>query len=227
MTDVIRLALRPAERQTLGENVAASLREAIFDGRFPPGQRLAEAQIAAGLRVSRAPVREALAVLEQEGLVCRSVNRGTTVVRFSRHDLDEICSLRLPLELLAVRRVIAGATGELLERLAANVRETAGSSTPGELTSLDIEFHETLVRGADHGRLLAAWLALRSQVRLLMLRRNLTDADSRRGTVTGHEALLEAIRARDEGRAVALVESLHRRQHEWLIQGFDEAGATA
>jgi DNA-binding GntR family transcriptional regulator len=57
-------ALRPAARQTLGEHVARSLREAIFGGLFPPGQRLAEGPIARRLQVSRAPVRDALAALE-------------------------------------------------------------------------------------------------------------------------------------------------------------------
>jgi DNA-binding GntR family transcriptional regulator len=226
MTDETMLELRPAARQTLGENIADSLREAIFGGVFRPGQRLAEAQIAGRLKVSRAPVREALAVLDQEGLVRRSVNRGTTVVRFSRRDVDEICSLRLPLEVLAARRAVAHATEASLEALAANIRETEAAGTPERLTALDLEFHETLLRAADHGRLLSAWQGLRSQIRLLMLRRNVTDARSRRGTVLGHRELLEAIRARDEARAVALVERDHQRQFEWLIQGFDEAEAT-
>src|SRR5439155_24684722 len=104
------LALRPATRQTLGEHVADSLREAIFGGLFQPGQRLAEASLASTLKVSRAPVREALASLEQEGLVSRTTNRGTTVISLSRTDVEEICSLRLPLEILAVQQAIEHGT---------------------------------------------------------------------------------------------------------------------
>jgi DNA-binding GntR family transcriptional regulator len=83
--------LRPATRQTLGANVAESLREAIFGGVFKPGQRLAEAPIASTLKVSRAPVREALASLEQEGLVSRASNRGGGGPRGSagRHHGDQ------------------------------------------------------------------------------------------------------------------------------------------
>jgi DNA-binding GntR family transcriptional regulator len=225
MSEEALLALRPAARQTLGEHIAASLREAIFGGLFQPGQRLAEAKIASRLKVSRAPVRDALACLEQEGLVSRTTNRGTTVVSLSRKDVEEICSLRPTLEALAVRQAIAMGSGKHLERLAANVRETEKACTPEQLATLDLEFHETLVRAAGHGRLLSAWLGLRSQIRLLMMRRNLTDADSRRGTVQGHKELLEAIRACDEARAVALVETHHQRQYDWLIKGFDEAEA--
>src|SRR5262249_37542282 len=121
MPEPALFALRPATRQTLGENVADSLREAIFRGLFKPGQRLAEAPIASTLKVSRAPVREALASLEQEGLVSRTTNRGTTVISLSRKDVEEICSLRLPLEILAVRQAIEKATGAQWAELAANV----------------------------------------------------------------------------------------------------------
>jgi DNA-binding GntR family transcriptional regulator len=219
------LALRPPTRQSLGENIAESLRDAILRGRFKPGQRLAEAPLANTLKVSRAPVREALASLEQEGLVTRSMNRGTTVISLSRKDVDEICSLRLVLEILAVRQAIESGTDEHWARLAANVRETEKARTPEQLATLDLEFHDTLMRAAGHGRLLNTWLGLRSQIRLLMIRRNLSDANSHRATVHGHKELLEAIRERNMTRAVALVETHHRRQHDWLIEGFDEVEA--
>jgi DNA-binding GntR family transcriptional regulator len=218
-------ALRPATRQTLGENVADSLREAIFRGLFKPGQRLAEASIASSLKVSRAPVREALASLEQEGLVNRTTNRGTIVISLSRKDVEEICSLRLPLEILAVQRAIEYRTGEHWTQLTANVRETEKARSPEQLATLDLEFHDTLMRAADHGRLLITWLGLRSQIRLLMMRRNLSDAASHRATVQGHKELLEAIQARDVARAVEVVQTHHQRQYDWLIEGFDEVEA--
>ena len=89
---------------------------------------------------------------------------------------------RQPLEILAVRQAIEKATGEQWAELAANVRETEKARSPEQLTTLDLEFHQTLVRAADHGRLLSTWLGLRSQVRLLMMRRNLSDAESHRAT---------------------------------------------
>jgi DNA-binding GntR family transcriptional regulator len=225
MEETVSFSLKPAPRQTLGENVAASLREAIFGGHFEPGQRLAEASLATTLKVSRAPVREALASLEQEGLVNRALNRGKTVINLCRNDVEEICSLRLPLEVLAVRQVIKHGTGEHWAELVANVRETEKACTPKQLTALDLQFHETLIRSAGHGRLLNTWLGLRSQIRLLMMRRNLSDSDSRRVTVQGHNELLEAIRERDEPRALDIVEKHQQRQYDWLIEAFDEAEA--
>jgi DNA-binding GntR family transcriptional regulator len=58
-----------------------------------------------------------------------------------------------------------------------------------------------------------------------MMRRNLSDADSRRATVMGHGELLEAIRDRDLASAVEGVEKHHQRQYNWLIATFDEAEA--
>lgn len=225
MAENLPLVLRPAARQTLSEHTAASLREAIFGGLFQPGQRLAEAQIASSLKVSRAPVREALASLEQEGLISRSASRGMIVVCLTRKDVEEICCLRLPLEVLATRLVSRDGTEEDFKRLAANVRETAGASSAERLAELDLEFHEGLVRAAGHGRLLAAWLNLRSQIRLLMIQRNLIDTESRRGTVRSHEQLLGAMRRRDEARAVALVEMHHQEQYERLIKTLGEERA--
>jgi DNA-binding GntR family transcriptional regulator len=225
MSKDLLLALRPATRQTLGENVADSLREAIFGGLFKPGQRLAEALIASTLKVSRAPVREALASLEQEGLVSRTTNRGTTVISLSRKDVEEICSLRLPLEILAVRQAIENGTGEDWAQLAANVRQTEKARSPEQLATLDLEFHDTLMRAAGHGRLLNSWLGLRSQIRLLMMRRNLSDVDSHRATVHCHKELLEAIQSRDAACAIKLVERHQQRQYDWLIEGFDEVEA--
>src|SRR5438128_10096676 len=97
------LRLPPAARQTLGESVAGSLREAIFSGLIKPGNRIAQAQVAGELGVSQAPVRDALATLEREGLVERSINNGAVVTVLSPEDIEEICSLRISLEVLALR----------------------------------------------------------------------------------------------------------------------------
>lgn len=170
-------------------------------------------------------MREALPSLEPEGPVSRATNRGTTGINLSRRDVEEICSLRLPLKFLAVRRAIENGTAEHWARMEANVRETEQVCTPDQLATPDLEVHDTMMRAAGHGRLLATWLGLRSQIRLLMMRRNLSDAASHRATVQGHKELLEAIRARDPPRTIAGVELHHQRQYDWLIGRFDEVEA--
>src|SRR5438132_8027075 len=111
-------------RRTLADSIARSLRDAILGGQLSSGQRLAEGQLAGNLKVSRAPVREALASLEQEGLVSRTPNGATSVTHLSRNDVEEICSLRLPLEVLAVRLAITRGAAADWSGLADNIRLT-------------------------------------------------------------------------------------------------------
>lgn len=220
-TDVI--PLKPATRQNLSDSITDSLRDAIFDGRFRPGQRLAEAQLANTLKVSRAPVREALSFLQQEGLVSRTPSGGTTVSDLTRQDVDEICTLRAPLETLAVRLAIANGTHAAWADLKANLKATETVSDPRKLAQVDLEFHEIIVRAANHGRLLSSWLNLRSQIRLVMVQRNQSDANSHAGTVQGHRELFDAIAAGDPARAVELLKFHLTAQHEWFVRSFFDA----
>jgi DNA-binding GntR family transcriptional regulator len=220
------IVLKPATRQNLSDSITESLRDAIFGGLFRPGQRLAEAQLASSLKVSRAPVREALTSLEQEGLVCRAPSGSTTVSHLSRQDVDEICTLRAPLEVLAVKLAIANGSPTAWAELKANLKATEKVDDPRQLAQLDLEFHELIVRAANHGRLLSSWSNLRSQIRLIMVQRNQADVTSRRGTVQGHRELVDAIVARDPARAAALLEFHLNAQHEWFIKSFTDTGTS-
>ena len=143
--DSVFTLMRPPARQTLADGITGSLRDAIFGGLFKPGQRLAEGKLASSLKVSRAPVREALASLEQEGLIRRMPSGGTTVTSLSRRDVEEICSLRTPLEALALRLAIAKGHEDRWAELADNIRASEETSDPRELAQMDLEFHEALV----------------------------------------------------------------------------------
>lgn len=218
MSDVLSIPLQPAIRLTLGERVADSLREAIFGGHFKPDQRLSEAQVASRLRVSRAPVRDALAQLELEGLVVRANNRGIAVRVLAHTDVDEICSLRCALEGLALKRALRQPE-DYADQLAEVIQETKGVETPDALALVDLKFHETLVRAARHERLLTAWLNLRSQIRLLLVQRNVADAGTRQGTVRSHAELLRVIRSGDEARALALLDRHLGDHYTWFLAG--------
>jgi DNA-binding GntR family transcriptional regulator len=207
----------------LADNIAESLRDAILRGRFTAGERLAEAKLAGSLQVSRGPVREALAALEQEGLVTRTAAGSATVSHLSQRDVEEICTLRLPLEILAVQLACQKATEVDLAMLEDNVRSTERLYEPTCLAESDLEFHEMIVRAADHSRLLSSWLNLRSQICLIMLQRNLKDAGSRRGTVLGHKDLLNALVARDPAAAVTVLQHHLRKQYEWIMSTFAQA----
>ena len=112
-----------APSASLAKSIRVRLREAILKGNFAPGAHLPEVEIAARYKVSRGPVREALAQLEQEGLVLLRRNRGAVVARLSRADLEEVYSLRLSLERLAVARAVRyGTDADFSELEAADLR---------------------------------------------------------------------------------------------------------
>ena len=119
------LQLEPITAVNLREHIEHSVRSAILSGAFEPGERLVESTIAEQLNVSRAPVREALAALQREGIVAHVPRKGYSVVDFSDRDVAEIYSLRILLETEALRRTLALVTAEDLADHLANPLEVS------------------------------------------------------------------------------------------------------
>ena len=198
--------LRPAKRQPLGQSVADSLREAVYSGRLRPGQRIGQIQVARELGVSQTTVREALTILEHDGLVEREANQGAVVRQLARTDVEEIVTLRATLEAMAVRLLIRQAKPEHLEALRENIRAMGSVRGAGAQAELDLDFHELLLRLAGHQRLLASWQSLRTQIKLLMVSHNLLNPRSARSTMANHRELLQLIEAGDQQGAAAHLE---------------------
>ena len=133
--------LKPVSiRQTVGEAV----RRALLEGRFRPGEALSEVALAAEMNVSRGPVREALLVLAQEGLVSHSQNYGFSVLNFTEQDRHEIQQVRLPLEILALdmaRRRIAELDLQQLTQLKDRILTEYRTDNVIECTQADLRFH--------------------------------------------------------------------------------------
>jgi DNA-binding GntR family transcriptional regulator len=199
-------SLKPAKRASLGDTVADSLRDAILTGRFRPGDRIGQIMVAQELGVSQTTVRDAFATLEREGLVERMQNQGAVVVELSREDIEEIISLRTALEVMAIRRVVQHATAEQIDELEENIHTMQAVRVPERMAELDLEFHNLLVRFANHKRLLACWQSLLGQLRLLLLYQHRRDRSSHQGTIRNHRGLVQLLRARDQEGAVKHVE---------------------
>ena len=202
--------LEPIENPDLVDRVYARLRLAIHDGTLPPGERLVERQLADRLGVSRAPVRDALHMLEQDGLVASTGRRGKTVATLSAQDSWEVYSLRAALEAMALRLATARATPEAIAELETIVAEMHIACEQGDLpmlATLDLRFHEAACRASGHGRLLWAWTAMSRQIQLLLhVDTRVAEAqyDDVRGIASRHEKLLAAIRSGDGDAAEAL-----------------------
>ena len=122
------------------------LKEAVFDGKFQQGELIAEIKIAKWLNVSQATVREALVLLEQNGLVVRQKNRKTQVNRLTTEEVRDRVSMRIALEALAAVNASEVMNGEELEKLCGIAEQMPPSVDGGRLTATqaDLEFHRYL-----------------------------------------------------------------------------------
>jgi len=219
------LALPP--KHTLTEDVTEQLRAAIFCGHFAPGERLSEEQLARTLGVSRGPIREAFVRLEREGLISSPANRRSVVATLSRRDLEEVYTIRLALERLAVQYAVHAAQPGDFAAMEANTQSLeeaiARGITEHEAANLDIGFHDLLYRAARHQHLLDAWLNIRSQVYLFLLSRNLANPDFRERVISrGHRTILDALKKRDEKVAVEEIEEHLRSAYTYIVQNYSD-----
>jgi DNA-binding GntR family transcriptional regulator len=224
----------PANRG-LGVDIAERLRSAILNGYFGPGERLPEEQLARTMGVSRGPVREALATLEREGLIVIRRNRGAFVAQLSREDLDEVYSLRVAIERLAVERCVANADDADLAELQGVVDRIAELMERGiteqDAAELDLEFHDIIYRSGQHRRLYDTWATLRPQIHVLLLNRNVAHEDFRDLVVSSHQEIVDAIRSRDREHAIELTMAhllgSYERVRQSHISRFGDGGASA
>jgi DNA-binding GntR family transcriptional regulator len=123
------------------ERVADHLRAAILGGRIGPGERVRQEEVAQRLGSSRLPVREALHILEAEGLIEHEANKGARVPRLGPHELDTIYRMRERLEPLALAESIPHLTGVELGRLDDLQRQIETDDDDARFLELDREFH--------------------------------------------------------------------------------------
>jgi DNA-binding GntR family transcriptional regulator len=195
------LPLRKVVGRVLRQEVCDELRQAILAGDLAPGTRVLEVQIATSMGVSRAPVREALRQLEQEGLIEFYPHRGAVVVGVPEDEIDVIYQLRATIEEEAISRVCANATPEAIERLEDCLAEIKGVRKERDMAKIaeaDLRFHRALVELSGFQLLLRIWSSLDGMVRA---RTYLAMSDRAPGRdflvesgVDSHAALVEAIK---------------------------------
>jgi GntR family transcriptional regulator of gluconate operon len=188
-------------------SIAALLREEIISGRLADGARLAEVRLAQQLSVSRGPVRNALQVLEGEGLVSTLANGRTIVVGFGEEDLNDLFEARFALESTAVRWGLD--RGHTLDDVFSAFEEMKAerTSTP-RLVDLDIDFHRVLVELSGSRFLVQAWLALAPVIHTVITlgNRSLAERDPERNfgrIIESHSLIVDSLRAGDADEVVS------------------------
>ena len=159
------------QRTTL-DSVVAVLRGAILDGSLAPGSQLREAHIAAELGVSRAPLREALSKLQEEGLVVKQPFRGAFVAEVGPKAVEEIATLRLRLEPFAVERSLAWLQTDRrtpkLRQLVKDLRDTANAGDVPASIEAHLALHRIFYEAADHKLLMDLWNSWEWQLQLFL-----------------------------------------------------------
>jgi DNA-binding GntR family transcriptional regulator len=143
---------------TMQEIVTDAVRDAILNGKYPPGQRLVADELAKDLGVSRMPVREALHRLEVMGLVSLVPHKGAVVNELSESEIIEIYHIRAALDGLATRLAAPNLTQNDHARLKQLLKEMSAAVQAKDLERLlavNREFHEVIWQAAHAPRLQA------------------------------------------------------------------------
>ncbi|PXA83949.1 GntR family transcriptional regulator [Nostoc sp. 3335mG] len=191
--------------RTLSEQIFTIVREQIVSGKLPVEQAIRQDALANELGVSKIPLREALARLEQEGLLTSQANRGFFVRAMSADEAEEIFALRLAIEPDAVATAAIAATEQDQEiaKAALGALDEAAAAHLNDVAARNRDFHTALVRPAK--RLLTLQLVERLQVLSeRYVHKHLEPAGREDRAHLEHEVLLDAWIARDADRARAL-----------------------
>ncbi|MEU9736187.1 GntR family transcriptional regulator [Streptomyces sp. NPDC048002] len=199
-------AARPAAepRGSLRQRAYDSLRRRIVEAELQPGERLVERDLAAELEVSRIPLREALRLLEADGLVLLVPHKGALVAPFTPADVRDLFDVRESLESLAARLAAERADRSGLDRLAARLdgaRAATRAADRDAIAAANAGFHTDIVDLADNPLLSGMMGPLEARTHWLF---RLTAQRDPAQQCTEHEQLYEAIAARDADRAAAL-----------------------
>lgn len=225
-------AATPAPAVAGAAHAYQHLRAAIVENRYPPGHRLVEQQLAAELGLSRTPVREALRMLEAEGLVVSERNRGAMVRPLSPTEVVDLYGLRIRLESYAVELATERATeaelGTLVDAAdafgsaiaAADVASVEGVRRVHRANRL---VHDGILAAARHRRL-TGMLARTVDIPLVFQAFRSFGPAERQRSDTFHHLVVEAMCRRDGARAGALMAEHIAQGRDAVLDAIARAG---
>jgi len=197
----------PLERRLLHLAGIDRLREMIIQGELAPGMKLNERVLAERLGISRTPLREAIKFLASEGLVDLQPNRGAVVALIDARKVREVFQLLGALEALAGEVVCVQATDAQIAEIRALHYQMVLHQMRGDLAAYfrcNQDIHARLVEFTGNATLLQTWRALNAKVQRVRYMANLS-GDRWKQAVREHEAMLDALGARDGARLGAIL----------------------
>ncbi|WP_372619526.1 GntR family transcriptional regulator [Falsiroseomonas sp.] len=214
--------MAPVQPRTMVEQAAEAVVAAAARGAFLPGDRLVEAEIARDLGISRVPVREALRLLESQGIVVSTPYKGMRLMQVTNRGVAELTRVRAALELLALKEIAAAGGGEAriaaARRAAAAYEQALAESDRATIVAADVALHGEICRASGNAVLYGLWLGLARQLAVVWgLGQGVRPAPA---VAAEHRALLDCLARGDAAGAQAALEA-HLGWHE----SFDFEGA--
>lgn len=203
----------------LRDVVFHTLRKGILRGDLKPDERLMEIRLADRLGVSRTPIREAIRMLQLEGLVINIPRKGAHVAKITEKDLKDVLEVRTGLEDLSVRLACERITPEqiALLREAANQFEAATVTEQLiELAEADESFHALIYEATRNDRLVQMLNNIKDQMYRYRVE-YLKDVESRELLIEEHKSLCDLLEKRDADAAARLMYQHIQRQEEYIL----------
>ena len=200
----------------LSERAYEHLRHGILSGAFPAGSVISDGSVAAELDMSKTPVRQALKLLAQEGLLETGRRRQPVVRGITPEQRDEVLEIREALERIAVAHACRSMSVDDVDQLRVSLfrqRRAAEAGDESAFIDLDEDFHLALARGAGLTTLERLLAQLRGFVRLMRLG-TVRDEGHLFHVLAEHEKIVDAVEQRDEKAALAaLTDHLHTSEY--------------
>lgn len=191
------------------DEVAEALRERIYKGDYAPGTILRQEHIATEFGISRTPLREALRVLERDGLVVHQAGKGARVASADLPRLLDAYALREVIDGVAARFAAERATSETIDTLQRLIEEQAATVDPWDpkaYTQSNVDFHMAIMDASGNSSLHAFIPLLRMTSQVFAPAFSLS-TDRAPHAVSEHRLILDAIAARDGDAAENLARS--------------------
>lgn len=193
----------------LRDVVFNTLREAILKGELKPGERLMELQLATKLGVSRTPIREAIRMLEQEGLAVTVPRKGAEVAKMTEKDMEDVLQIRDALDELAASIACEQISAEQLKELKHTMREFEEAIKTGEVKRIaeaDVRFHDIIYQSTGNPKLVNMLNNLREQMYRYRVE-YLKDKKNYPVLVQEHSEIIEGLSEKDKEKVTA---AMHR-----------------
>ena len=214
-----RLQLMIDEYLPLRDVVFNTLRQGILKGDLKPGERLMEIHLANRLGVSRTPIREAIRMLELEGLVTMVPRKGAEVARISKQDLRDVLEVRRSLDSLAVSLACERIEEEEKEALKMAEDDFERAVATGDVTAIaqaDVGFHDVILKASKNGRLMQMVNNLAERVYRYRLE-YIKDVRNHARLVEEHRKIMKYVDEGDKDNACSMIEMHIDNQEKNII----------